>query len=140
MAEYVGRDAIVLVSTNGLLGGSGNWVEVGQVKSSGLQRNTDKVSVKHRGTGGWDKSLPVGRTWGMTCEVVLDRADAVWEYLLTKWRTSSLVPVRVDATAIGGVKEEGMAVIDSLPEEYPESDAVSGTAELGGSGALSVVA
>lgn len=138
MPEYLGRLAKVFIDTAGVGGAGATWVAIGQQRGGTLGRSAETVDATHKDSGGWAKSVITRNTWTVSVELALNRADAAYAFILGKWRNQVMVFVQVDASQIGGVKEEGQSIITSLSEEYPEADLVTGTMELQGNGTLTV--
>jgi len=138
MPEFLGRAAKVFVDTASVGGAGATWVSIGQQSGDSLNRAAESTDATHKDAAGWAKSLITRNTWTISVEVILNRADAAWAFLLGEWRAQRMIFAQIDASAIGGSKEEGQAIITSLSEEFPEADKVTGTLELQGNGQLTI--
>lgn len=136
MAIYTGRTALIKISTNGLGGGSANWVTIGQQRGGSLARSSDVVDATTKGDSGWPKAVITRTPWSVACDGALDPADATWVYLLQQWEAKTKPYIQVDETAIGGPKKEGQAIITKLDHDFPEPDLVTFSIDFQGDGAL----
>ena len=136
MAVWAGRQVKLKVDLNGVGGGGANWVSIGQQRGGSLGRTTETADATHKDDNGWPAHVITRTPWTMSCDGALNPVDSAWGFLIAAWAAKTKVYVQMDASAIGGEKKEGIAIITDISSDFPESDVVSFTAEFQGSGPL----
>jgi predicted secreted protein len=136
MAVYAGRQVKLKIDTAGVGGASATWITIGQQRGGSFGRTSDTVDAKHKDDNGWPSFVITGTPWSMSCDGAMNPADSAWSYLLGRWEAKSQPFAQIDASAIGGEKKEGKVTITDMSYDFPDSDLVSYTLELQGSGPL----
>jgi predicted secreted protein len=136
MAVYAGREIRVWVDLNSVGGSGANWIAIGQQRGGGISRTTETADATHKDDIGWPSAVVTRTPWSISVDGAMDPADSAWGHLLGKWRAKAKPWIKVDASAIGGERSEGQAIITDLSYEFPESDLVTFSAEFQGDGAL----
>ena len=137
MAVYAGRSVLVKIDTNGVGGSGANWVKVGQQRGGGLSRSSETADATHKDDAGYPSAVITRTPWSVSADGALNPVDTAWVYLYAAWKNKTKIWTQIDRSAVGGIKEEGQAIITDLSEEFPESDLVSYSLELQGDGSLS---
>jgi len=150
MAVNSGRTVVVKISTDSANHAydSGSWQTIGQQRGGSAERSTEVADATHKGTtGSWASSITTRRGWSLSVDGVLDVADQGWALLYAAWNSVAAEWFMVDGSTMTGVSHpepsvvaSGTAFVTSLSFEFPESDIVSYSAELQGSGALATPA
>jgi len=135
MALYAGRLVLIKIDVNEVGGSGASWTTIGQQRDGGVERGTETVDGKTKADVGWPNDVITGVNWSVSCDGVLDPADAAWVHLKLRWKTMLKVWIQIDRSAAGGTKEEGQAVV-KISEKFANSDLVSFSAEFTGQGQL----
>ncbi len=136
MSEFLGRRQILNVDTSSVGGAAAVWVKFLQRRSSSVGMAAETADSTHADSGGWAKAIITRNSWTLSIEVVLDRQDPAWQFIYQEFKAQRMVYIQVDDSQIGGIKEEGQAIINGVPREAPEADVVTGTLEFTGNGAF----
>lgn len=138
MAVEGGRKVKFAIDTDGTGGSGATWVVVGMQRGGGSSRTSETADATNKDNEPWSETIITRIGWGASFDGVLDDADTALVYLRTQWKAGNPIYVQIQKDQLtGGQNEEGSAVITDLSEEYPDSDVVTYTCELQGTGALS---
>lgn len=129
--KVAGVDVLVSVDVAGVP------TVIGGQSGATLNRDTNLVDVTSKDAGQWSESVAGVRSWGVECEGFLVENDESLDALENIWLNNGTVDVSIALPS--GKKYEGTAIIESMPLEMPQDDAVSLSISFKGTGALTVV-
>jgi TP901-1 family phage major tail protein len=129
--KIAGVDVLLEVEVNGTL------TVVGGQSGATLNRDTSLISVTSKDDGGWESSVAGTRSWGIEMDAFLIENDTALDLLEQTWLNGGTVQASISLPS--GKAYSGSALIESLPMELPQDDAVSISVTLTGTGALEIV-
>jgi predicted secreted protein len=136
MALYAGRLVLVKLDTNNVGGSGASWTTIGNQRGGSMKRGAETADSTHKSDAGWPSAVITRTPWSVSCDGALDAADTALAQLKTAWAAKTKQWVQIDYTSVGGIKEEGQAIITDFSLDFPEGDLCSYTLELQGDGPL----
>ena len=150
MAVNSGRTTVVEISDDNANHAydDDHWVSIGQQRGGSLERSTETADATHKGTvGSWATTVHTRRGWSVSVDGVLDPTGVAWGYLYDAWSANVPHWFMVNGSAMDGAAHDepsatasGTAFVTSLSFDFPESDVVSFSCELQGTGPLAIPA
>jgi hypothetical protein len=135
--QYAGRKVLIRIGMNNTGGASENWQLLPAQVDGDVDRKSKTVGTNNKQDMGWDSSLIVGRSWGVSCSGFLDPGDPVYQLLLADWRLSRKRWIQIYREPINGQSEEGMANVE-FKESMGNEDVVKFDCTFTGDQALVV--
>ena len=132
MAVYKGNDVKVSYDINGVGGAGNDWAYIGQQRGGEFSGSTETADARNKDTNLWNEGVVTGLSWSTTVDGVLDPTDSAWIGLWADWKAGTKVWIQIDYSNVGGVTEEGQAIITGLTKASPISDVVSFSLDLQG--------
>ena len=129
--KVAGVDVLVSVDVAGVP------TVIGGQSGATLNRDTNIIEVTSKDAGQWAESVAGVRSWGIECEGFLVESDSSLDALENIWLNNGTVDVSIALPS--GKKYQGTAIIESMPLEMPQDDAVSLSISFTGTGALEIV-
>ncbi len=138
MALQPGRKVFINLDMNDVGGTGASWQRVAQQRDGGNDRSSETVDGRVKEDEGWPKNIVTGLTWSVSCEGAMEPNDDTLIHLKDRWRAQEGVFIQIDRRKIGGISEEGPALITKYSEGFSNNQLVSYTLELTGNGPLVV--
>jgi hypothetical protein len=121
---------------------SGNAAEI-KIDSTSIKTSSKSVKLSVKAKAGdyvvfgdlWENSVPVGSSWELSVDAVLDSAN-VFSTLFGKLNTQVTVEVYPEGNTTGKKYYTGSAVLTGLDSDMPANDLIGIAVSLKGSGAL----
>lgn len=133
--ERFGRDVFLKYDTAGVGGASATWVKIPLQTDRGMDGSTSTTDGSTVDDVGWRRDVVTGGGWNLSGTFFLDPGDPVFAALYAKWKAKTAAWIQLDRSAIGGLKEEGQALITKWGEKYPKEGLVSVDVEFSMQGA-----
>lgn len=130
MGKIAGVDVLVNVEVNG------TPTVIGGQSGATLNRGTNLIETTSKDAGGWEESVAGTRNWGIECEGFLVEGDAALDALEQAWLKGATLTA--DIALPSGKTYAGTVLIEDLPTEFPQDDAVSFSVSFKGTGPLSI--
>jgi len=109
------------------------WSMVGGQRGASLERETELVSINHKGGDGTTDYFATTSDWSVECDGILFLDDVAYEFLEEAYEAKIKIMVELRR---GDKKYEGLALITSLPIEGAYDSEASYTVSLQGCGKL----
>ena len=129
--KVAGVDVLVYVDVDGVS------TVLGGQSGATLNRETNIIEVTSKDANGWADSVAGVRSWSIECEGFLVNDDKALDKIENVWMENGTLDVSVKLPS--GKEYTGTAIIESMPLEMPQDDAVSLSISFTGTGALKVV-
>jgi TP901-1 family phage major tail protein len=130
--KIAGVDVLVEIEVNG------ENVVIGGQSGATLNRDTNLIEVTSKDEKGWTSSVAGTRSWGIDMDAFLIENDTALDLLEQTWLNGGTVQASIALPS--GKTYSGSALIESLPMELPQDDAVSISVSLTGTGELAIAA
>lgn len=129
--KVAGVDVLVYVDIEGV------ETVVGGQSGATLNRETNIIEVTSKDAAGWAESVGGVKSWSIECEGFLVEDDTSLDLIEEIWVNNRTLDVAIKMPS--GKEYTGTAIIESLPLEMPQDDAVTLSISLTGTGKLNII-
>lgn len=132
MAIGTGITGVLKINTG--TSGSPTYTMINAQRNASLDFGKKSVDVTHKGDAGWERTLGVSRSVSISCDGLVDEADAGYLELRNVFWNN--VQDQFQFLTPGGVTYTGTFEMETLNESYPYEDAVGWQITLKSVGAI----